>query len=70
MSPAWLTAALTATGARRSGRVVAATWKRVGQDYGFTGVVARADVRYRSASDGLSPTWTTISGESSSCSKT
>ena len=53
MSPAWLTAALTSAAVLRSGRVVTATWKRVGQGYGFTGIVARGEVRYENAHDGL-----------------
>lgn len=46
MTPEWLTAALTETGVLRTGRVVAAPWERVGQEYGFTGVVGRVSPRY------------------------
>jgi Ecdysteroid kinase-like family len=56
MSPAWLTAALSAAGLLRPGRIAAVRWERVGQAYGFTGVVARGEVRYGNANDGLPPT--------------
>jgi hypothetical protein len=42
----WLTAALTEAGVLRTGRVVAAQWQRVGEGYGFTGLVGRVELRY------------------------
>lgn len=42
----WLTASLTHAGVLRGGRVTAARWERVGQEYGFTGVVGRVQLRY------------------------
>lgn len=42
----WLTAVLTDAGVLRAGRVTAAEWKRVGEEYGFTGLVGRVELRY------------------------
>ena len=50
LTPEWLTAALTDSGVLRRGRVTEARWQRVGQDYGFTGVIGRVRLRYRDAS--------------------
>jgi hypothetical protein len=49
VTPEWLTAVLTEAGVLQAGRVVAAQWERVGEEYGFTGVVGRVELRY----DGL-----------------
>jgi Ecdysteroid kinase-like family len=49
LTPAWLTAALAETGVLRQGSVAAAEWERVGGEYGFTGLVARAHLRYEGA---------------------
>jgi hypothetical protein len=46
VTPEWLTAALTDSGVLRQGRVTEARWQRVGQDYGFTGVIGRVQLRY------------------------
>jgi Phosphotransferase enzyme family len=50
VTPAWLTAALAEAGVLRQGAVAAAEWERVGQEYGFTGLVARVRLRYEGAS--------------------
>jgi Phosphotransferase enzyme family len=50
VTPEWLTAALTDSGVLRQGRVSERLWQRVGQDYGFTGVIGRVQLRYRNAS--------------------
>jgi hypothetical protein len=54
VTPEWLTAALTESGVLQRGRVVAAPWERVGQEYGFTGVVGRVRPRYEDP-DGEAP---------------
>lgn len=46
MTPDWLTAALSETGVLQQGRVAAASWERVGQQYGFTGLVVRIELLY------------------------
>jgi hypothetical protein len=46
LTPEWLTAGLTESGTLTGERVVAARWERVGQEYGFTGVVGRILLRY------------------------
>ena len=54
LTPAWLTAALGETSVLRRGAVATAEWERVGQEYGFTGLVARVQLRYEGA-DGDEP---------------
>ena len=49
VTPEWLTAVLTQAGALHEGRVIAAHWERVGEEYGFTGVVGRVELRYEEA---------------------
>jgi hypothetical protein len=49
LTPEWLTAALTETRVLRRGSVVAADWERVGQQYGFTGLIGRVHLRYDGA---------------------
>jgi ecdysteroid kinase len=49
LTPEWLTAALTETGMLRRGHVTTARWERIGQQYGFTGVVGRGRLRYEDA---------------------
>jgi hypothetical protein len=51
LTPAWLTAALAETGVLRHGAVAAAEWERIGEEYGFTGLVARVRLRYEGADD-------------------
>jgi thiamine kinase-like enzyme len=46
ITPEWLTAALRAGGAQRLRRVEAVTWEPIGDDRGFTGVIAHLHVRY------------------------
>jgi hypothetical protein len=46
LTPEWLTAALTESGALTGEQVIAARWERVGEEYGFTGVVVRVELRY------------------------
>ena len=46
LTPEWLTQVLTAGGVLRGGSVIAADWERVGEDYGFTGLVGRLELRY------------------------
>jgi hypothetical protein len=53
-TPEWLTAALTNAGVLRRGRVTAARSERVGQEYGFTGLVVRVRLQYEDA-DGDPP---------------
>jgi aminoglycoside phosphotransferase (APT) family kinase protein len=53
VTPEWVTGALRDGGALESGRVVEATSARIGQDYGFTGVVGRLNVRYEDAAGDL-----------------
>lgn len=48
LTPEWLTAAL---GLRR-GRVAAVEWERIGQEFGFTGVIGRLRLRYEGADPG------------------
>jgi hypothetical protein len=49
LTPEWLTAALTQAGVLRSGAVTNADWERVGQEYGFTGLIGRVRLRYEGA---------------------
>jgi hypothetical protein len=49
LTPEWLTAVLTSTGALRHGRVVTVRRDRVGQEYGFTGVIARVQMTFAEA---------------------
>jgi Phosphotransferase enzyme family len=49
LTPAWLTAALAETGVLRHGAVAAAELEHVGEEYGFTGLVAHVRLRYRDA---------------------
>ena len=49
VTPEWLTEALSDSGVLRHGRVTEARWQRVGQDYGFTGIIGRVRLRYESA---------------------
>jgi hypothetical protein len=51
LTPAWLTAALAEAGVLRRGALAAAEWERVGEEYGFTGLVARVRVGYEGAQD-------------------
>jgi Ecdysteroid kinase-like family len=51
LTPAWLTAALAEAGVLRRSAVAAAEWERVGEEYGFTGLVARVRLRYEGAQD-------------------
>jgi streptomycin 6-kinase len=46
LSPEWLTAALTESGVLAGEHVTAARWERVGEEFGFTGVVVRVELRY------------------------
>ena len=46
LTPTWLTAALAETGVVRDGAVSGAEWERVGQGYGFTGLVGRLRLHY------------------------
>jgi thiamine kinase-like enzyme len=46
LTPDWLTLALSKAGVLPRGRVTATRPERVGQQYGFTGVVARVEVDY------------------------
>jgi hypothetical protein len=54
VTPEWVTAALTEAGVLQAGRVTAAEWERVGEEYGFTGLVGRVELRYEEA-DGELP---------------
>jgi hypothetical protein len=42
----WLTSALAETEVLRRGAVTGAEWERIGQEYGFTGVIGRGRLRY------------------------
>ena len=53
LTPEWLTAALLESGVLAGGRVVGARWDRVGEEYGFTGVVIRVELEYEPAGDDL-----------------
>jgi thiamine kinase-like enzyme len=53
VTPAWVTAALTEAGVLQAGRVTAAKWERVGEEYGFTGLVGRVELRYEEAAGEL-----------------
>jgi Ecdysteroid kinase-like family len=46
VTPEWLTAVLTGAGVLTAGRVIASQWERVGEEYGFTGLVGRVELRY------------------------
>jgi hypothetical protein len=50
LTPEWLTAALSRDGP--AAHVMEARWERVGQDYGFTGLVGRIHLRYENAGHG------------------
>jgi hypothetical protein len=54
LTPSWLTTAMRQGGVLRQGSVTAAEWERVGEGYGFTGLVARVRLRYEGA-DGEEP---------------
>jgi hypothetical protein len=49
LTPAWLTAALAETGVLCHGAVAAAEWEHVGEEYGFTGLVAHVRLQYEGA---------------------
>lgn len=51
LTPRWLTAALAETGVVRDAAVSSAEWERVGQGYGFTGLVGRLHLHYDRAAD-------------------
>jgi len=53
LTPTWLTSALRDAQVLRRGRVVETTVVRIGQEYGFTGVVGRVQVTYEDGSDDL-----------------
>jgi Ecdysteroid kinase-like family len=53
VTPEWLTAALTEAGVLTGGRVGEATSARIGQEYGFTGVIGRIRVSYENATGDL-----------------
>jgi hypothetical protein len=46
LTPQWLTAALTETGVLRGSAVTHADWERIGQEYGFTGLIGRVRLKY------------------------
>ena len=46
VSPAWLTAALRATGVLRQEEIIQSTWERIGAERGLTGVLARFHLSY------------------------
>jgi Phosphotransferase enzyme family len=50
LTPEWLTAALREADLLGSGHVAEVEWQRIGAEYGFTGLVGRADLRYKNAS--------------------
>lgn len=50
LTPEWLTAALSHGGPTT--QVTGARWERVGQEYGFTGLVGRIHLRYEGAGQG------------------
>ncbi len=54
LTPTWLTAALAETGVVRDAAVRSAEWERVGQGYGFTGLVGRLRLHYDRAA-GVAP---------------
>ena len=49
LTPEWLTAALSESGVLRGGAVTGAEWERIGQEYGFTGLIGRVHLRYEGA---------------------
>jgi Ecdysteroid kinase-like family len=53
LTPTWLTSAFRDAGILPCGRVVETTPVRIGQEYGFTGVVGRVQVGYEDASGDL-----------------
>jgi hypothetical protein len=53
VTPEWLTASLTEAGVLQGGRIVTAPWERVGQEYGFTGLVGRVRLQYERARSDL-----------------
>jgi Ecdysteroid kinase-like family len=53
VTPEWLTAVLTGAGELQAGRVVAADWERVGEEFGFTGLVGRVELRYEESAGEL-----------------
>ena len=52
LTPAWLTDALRGAGAVRRAMVARASWERIGEDRGFTGVLARVRLQYEGADAG------------------
>jgi aminoglycoside phosphotransferase (APT) family kinase protein len=52
LTPAWLTGVLRGGGVVRQATVVSASWERIGEDRGFTGVLARVHLRYEGAGAG------------------
>jgi streptomycin 6-kinase len=50
LTPEWVTEALRETDVLRGGHVAEVEWERVGAEYGFTGLVGRAHLRYENAS--------------------
>ncbi len=46
VTPEWLSTVLTDAGVLTVGRVIASQWERVGEEYGFTGLVGRVELRY------------------------
>lgn len=53
LTPEWLTAALTESGVLAGERVVDTHSERVGEEYGFTGVVVRVELEYEPAREDL-----------------
>ena len=53
VTPEWLTTALADAGELSAGRVAAAAWERVGEEYGFTGLVGRVELSYEEAAGEL-----------------
>ena len=56
MTPDWLTAVLHESGALAGERVVSARWERIGQEYGFTGLVGRVRLGYSGGRDDVPAT--------------
>ena len=56
LTPEWVTEALRETDVLRGGLVAEVEWERVGTEYGFTGLVGRAHLRYENAPS-ESPRW-------------
>jgi hypothetical protein len=53
VTPEWLTAVLTDAGVLQAGCVTGAQWEPVGEEYGFTGLVVRVELRYQEAAGEL-----------------